>query len=336
MSKTYKTGVIGCGDYARIMAAELNNSKRLNIVKSFDPNEEQTKRFVEMVGGAAVQNADDIYGDAEIEVVLLFVPPWVRRTEIEKAAAAGKHIITTKPMAPSLEDADAIIKAVQDADIQCAVFYRRASDPAVDALKKLFESREIGQLSLYKEDWIHHYPQWNDWATDPEKNGGPFLDAMVHNLNSVNYLMGTDATSVCFFSDNHAQHLKCNDTESMKLDYGPGRSAHLFITWAGDLKVHSLDGNQRDHIGICHMVTDRGWFVTTEWADGKQIIKGVKNDQVKTWPVEKPERTAYDEFIVAMESGQPQKHDVTIAWKDCRIMDEAVKHPGEVRMLNLA
>ena len=67
-----------------------------------------------------------------------------------------------------------MVEAVEKSGKACSVQYKRSGDPLSETLKDLFESGEIGSLALYKQDSVHHYPQWNTWALDPVKNVGPF------------------------------------------------------------------------------------------------------------------------------------------------------------------
>lgn len=328
MEKVYSVGVIGCGDYARGQSKNAMASSRIKLVKAYDPNKETLDRYCSMFGASAVSSEDDIFNDPSIEIVLLFTPPWIRKAGIEKAAASSKHIITTKPLAPNIDEAMEIYKLTKN--VNCSVFYRRTDDTSIDALKSLFDSGEVGNLALYKEEWYHHYPSWNNWATDPDKNGGPFMDAMIHNLNIARYLMGEEPSELAYFSDNHAQSLRCSDTEFMKLNFGKTRSAYLFITWAADLAVHSTDGNDREHIGVCRMITDKGYYVESGWSDGGRVITASKDGIVKTWKVSTPKETAYDNFVSTLEKNEEQKFDVIHALRDIKILDEAVKNKNNL------
>ena len=75
------------------------------------------------------------------------------------------------------------------AKVRRGVLYGRSGDGFACMARQALASGEIGTLALYRHDWLHHYPQWNTWALDPAKNGGPFMDAMIHNLNLARYLM---------------------------------------------------------------------------------------------------------------------------------------------------
>lgn len=325
MTKIMKAGLIGCGDYLRWEVDPLNESKFLKVKSTFDLDSKKSERIAGLINATAVTSDDAIFDDPEIEVVLIFTPPWVRKGIFKKAVNSGKHIITTKPFGSNLNDANELFNMV-DGKVQCAVFYGRSGNAAVEMMKKIFNSDEIGNLALYKEDWLHHYPTWNQWATDPEKNGGPFLDAMVHNLNKSRYLIGSKVKDVKFISNNFTQSLKCNDTEMMKVDFDNGASSVLFITWAADLEVFDQDGNDRVHYGIQHLITSKGWYVTEETINNKPVIKAVKEKEVKIWEVEDLPYTRYDNFAVQVQNGEVLDSNVADALIDMEIMDKSLKN----------
>jgi predicted dehydrogenase len=324
MTELLKAGLIGCGDYLRWEIDDFNNSKYFQIKSTFDLNSEKSKKVAGQIKANPVESADAIFNDDEIRIVCIFTPPWARIDLFQKAVENGKHIITTKPFGSNMDDAEKLYDIVKD-KINCAVFYGRTGNANVEQIKKILDSGEIGYLSLYKEDWLHHYPLWNDWATDPEKNGGPFMDAMVHNLNKSRYLIGQNVKDLLYISENHAQSLKCNDTEFMKLNFENGASSYLFITWAADLEVFDPNANERVHYAIQQLITNQGWYITEEEENGKNIIKAVKEKEVKTWEVEPLPYNKYDLFSKNLQEGNPQPSDVTDALVDMRLMDIAVK-----------
>jgi predicted dehydrogenase len=324
MEKIYKAGLIGCGDYLRWLIGSLNDSKRFKIKSTYDPDRAKRENLARQLSAKPVESEDALFDDKEIDIVLIFTPPWTRIELFTKAVASGKHIITTKPLANSLENAERIVKITGDR-VNCAVHYGRTGNASVAAMKRIFASGEIGSLALYKEDWFHHYPTWNNWATDREKNGGPFMDAMIHNLNKARFLTGRKTESICYFSDNHAQTLKCNDTESMKINFAGEVSAHLFITWAADLEVFNPNANEREHYGISHFITKKGWYVQEIARDGNSYIRAHKDKEVKEWKVEPLPYTPYDEFVIHLEKGLEQDASLRMAYEDMLIMDAAIR-----------
>jgi predicted dehydrogenase len=334
MSSKLGLGIIGCGDYLRWQEPGLRNAELVEVVSLFDTQSERAADYASRLGGSAAESADAVIANTAVDIVLLFVPPWVRRDLFVKAVAAGKHILTTKPLAPSVEDCAAMAEA-SDGAVRCGVMYGRTGDARVEAYKDLFESGEIGRLALYKQDWIHHYPQWNTWATDPEKNGGPFMDAMIHNLNTARYLMGRAATHATFFGESHAHELKCNDTESIKVDFDGNGSAHLFITWAADLAVQSTEGNYREHIDNKFMVTDQGWYIIER--DG--AIVASREGAERTFEVKGLGGCVFDRFAAAVTSGADLPRDigsVAEAGADIKLIRDTEAAAGQRIALDLA
>ncbi|MFP4357361.1 MAG: Gfo/Idh/MocA family protein [Puniceicoccaceae bacterium] len=303
--KPINLAVFGCGDFLRWQSGDLKRSRDVRVAALFDPDTGRARRFAADLGGEAVADGEAIFADPAIDAVALFVPPWVRKPLFLKAARAGKHILATKPLGAYPADCDEMSAAAGEADVKGGVIYSRTGDPAVEALKNLFESGEYGRLALYRHDWLHAYPRWNDWATDPEKNGGPFMDAMIHNLNAACYLMGRPVAGSTFFSDRLAHpELKCADTESMVVRFEGGGLANCFITWAADLASNDTSGNNREHIDIFYCVTDRGHHISLVDHEGRRAVRVTREGSVEFRPVPPVERTPYDAFAAHL-AGEP-------------------------------
>lgn len=328
MSKTYNLGVIGCGDFLRLESDAITKSKNVKLVRLFDVDAARAQSYAAKLGGSVAASAQDVIRDPNVDIVCVFVPPWARKDVVVEAARAGKHILTTKPLAPNVEDCTAMVQAVEQAGVYCGVFYLRTASAEIETLKRILDGGEMGKLALVRHDWIHHYPQWNNWALDPKRNGGPFMDAEIHNMNFTRYLMGRSATHCTFTSHNLAHpDLACADTEGMTLEFQDGGVAYLFITWAADLKVDSLEGNYREHIDVTYYVTDQGWRITSE---GGKIVAS-RDGNRREFPLAGFTETTYDRFVASVAAKQPQPSDiVTIqtASEDIRILRTGAKNPG--------
>ncbi len=330
VSAIYRVGILGCGDYLRWDHRKIRNSEWVRVKRLYDPVAERAQKYGGFFEAEAAESEDEIFEDDDIRAVLIFTPPFTHRELVLRAAEAGKHVITVKPLAPTVAEATEIVQAVADR-VACSVFYRRTGNGQVETLKRIFSSGQIGRLALYREDWLHHYPTWNRWATDPEKNGGPFMDAMIHNLNIARYLAASEPVSAAFFSDNHALDLPCNDTEFMKVNFADGAAAHLFITWAADLEIYDATRNDREHVDIWYMATDQHWHVSLEGGE----VRARREAEARTWPVEQVTATPYDQFVDAVSGGKQPPWGVVDAWKDIAILEQATAQPGRTVQLDL-
>src|SRR5688572_25771320 len=266
-SKPLRLGIVGCGDFLRLQEPAIKAASTFTVSALFDPAIDRAGSYsAKWPGSRVCASATEVIESSVVDVVGMFVPPWIRRPLMERSG------------------------------VKAAVIYGRTECCFVESFKRLLDSGRFGQLALFKQDWIHHYPQWNNWALDPAKNGGPFMDAMIHNLNAVRYLMGRPVLRGTFFSDRHAHpDLPCADTEFMKLDFAESGSAHLFITWAADLK-HEAGGNYREHIDIFYAITDQGWRITNQDTTQGQALAASRLGKTELIPFEVSVGSPFGEF----------------------------------------
>lgn len=321
-------GVLGCGDFLRWNEATIAASTEAVVSAVFDPDADRATTWAGKLGARRAASAAELIASPDVDAIALFVPPWARRDLMLAACAAGKHVLTTKPLAPDVAACTQMADAVKAAGIRCGVIYNRTGSALIETLREVFDGGEIGRLALYKHDWIHAYPRWNPWATDPVKNGGPFQDAMIHNLNAARYLMGRPLTAATFFADSHSQQLPCADTETLKADFAGGGSAHLFITWAADLATYGTAGNDREHHDIFWLVTDQAWRVTVDGAD----LVASRRGETRRFPLRKPATTIYDGFARAVAGGPWPRDlpDLAEAARDIAIIRGGMAAPNKL------
>lgn len=134
MSGKLRIGIIGCGDFLRLRAADLLSSRQVEVKLLYSPvNSANAERYAEIFGAKAADSPEAIINDPEIDVVCVFVPPFVRKEYVLAAAKAGKQIVATKPLAADLSDAREMTEAVEQAGVRCGVIYRR--EPIIRLLK---------------------------------------------------------------------------------------------------------------------------------------------------------------------------------------------------------
>ena len=323
--KVYRAGLLGAGDFTRIQSPILSKSRRIRVTSVYDPRAEAAQAAAQKLGAEVVASPEAIVGDPAIDVVLVYTPPFTRRELVEKAVAAGKEVITTKPLAPTLADARAIAQAT--ASGRCLVIYKRTGHPQVQTLKRVLDSGEVGSLALYHQDWIHHFPYWAPWALDPAKNGGPLVDAMIHNLNTACFLAGRPIQAYGYHGYRLAQEFKIPDTELLVVDFEGGATAHLSICWAADLAVYDKTANDRERIDVNFVVTDQRWLLRFETRDGRAMLNATRDGQIRLYPVEAPPVTLYDRWADDIEAGRPVETSTQEALRDIEFALHASANP---------
>lgn len=141
MGGKMRVGCIGCGGMGRLHVGNSRQIPGLNVVAFADADESKAKKFLEDFGGEyATGDAEKIIRDPSLEGVLIQTGPRSHPKLGIAAARAGKHIFVEKPVAVTLEEADAFVAAVERAGVKCLVGFCNRLSPLVQRAQKLCPS----------------------------------------------------------------------------------------------------------------------------------------------------------------------------------------------------
>lgn len=108
--KKYRMGVLGLGEGRSIISAALN-SEHWELVNVCDLNEALCKERMEEFGlSKYTLDYNDLLKDESIEVIAIYTPDQLHGRHIRQALEAGKHVICTKPLLPSLQEAKEMLE----------------------------------------------------------------------------------------------------------------------------------------------------------------------------------------------------------------------------------
>jgi predicted dehydrogenase len=125
-------------------------------------------------------NLDRIAGNKEIDIVYVVTPPALHPEYVIRAAKAGKHVITEKPMATSVADCDRMIAACKAAKVKLAVGYRLHYDPYHKEMIRLAREQDFGPFMKMTGDRGFVFGQ-RAWRIDKKlAGGGPMMDLGIY------------------------------------------------------------------------------------------------------------------------------------------------------------
>jgi len=148
------------------------------------------------LGAEAAAGWEAVIGRDDIDAVDVCLPTPLHRSVAEAALAAGKHVLLEKPIALSLEDADAIGDAARATGRVLMVGHVLRYMPEVVELRRLLDAGELGRPLAASALRLSAPPDWNQWMLDPAKSGGVLVDMMVHDFDILNALLGPARTVV--------------------------------------------------------------------------------------------------------------------------------------------
>lgn len=151
MTKQIKIGVIGFGRMGNFHVTEMIKSKRWEIVYICDLSPEQRALAKEKVPTAKViEDENIIFNDPEIQVVGLYALADSRCEQIEKAFAAGKHIIAEKPIGDTVENEWKLVELAEETPVFSTVDLYLRNSWYHNAMKDFIKSGEIGDLAIIR------------------------------------------------------------------------------------------------------------------------------------------------------------------------------------------
>jgi glucose-fructose oxidoreductase len=193
--------ILGLGGYAtrQIMPA-FANCKRSKLVALISGTPSKLPQFGEQYG--IPESHRYLYADMakirenpDIDVVYVITPPGTHREFSVRAAEAGKHVCCEKPMAPTVEDCQAIIDACAKAGKKLQIGYRSHFQNHNQRAIELCRG-ELGTLRSITSDHGFNMPD-GTWRTQRAlSGGGSMMDIGIYSVQALCYLAGEEPTEV--------------------------------------------------------------------------------------------------------------------------------------------
>ncbi len=142
------------------------------------------------------QNFDQIANNPDIDIVYVVLPPSMHREYVVRAAKAGKHVFCEKPMAPSVADCEAMIKACQQNKVKLAIGYRCQHDPNIQEMIKVGKDQRFGKVKMINSAAGYVDGRTNHWKQSKALGGGAMGDMGVYALQGARLATGEEPINV--------------------------------------------------------------------------------------------------------------------------------------------
>jgi predicted dehydrogenase len=122
----------------------------------------------------AYGSVDALLADKDVEVVHNCTPNHVHFEISKKIMAAGKHVISEKPLAMNTKESKELVTLAARAGVVNAIDFNYRYYPLVQEARAMVESGRFGDLfhanGSYTQDWLYLATDWN-WRLVPEFSG---------------------------------------------------------------------------------------------------------------------------------------------------------------------
>lgn len=229
-----RAAIVGIGRWGRtLVGAVQGQSDTFHFVAGHTRTRGKAEQFCAEHGIALQDSLDDILRDPGIDAVVFATPHSEHGGQVERGAAAGKHVFMEKPFTLDRASAARAIAAADRAGIVLGVAYPRRFHPNMRELKARIDDGRLGTIA-------HCYGEQNapaglfmdpaSWRAEAaEAPAGGMTALGVHNLDAMIHLFGAidevQATSL-----RRAIRYDADDTTNVTLGFRSGMSGTLFCS----------------------------------------------------------------------------------------------------------
>ncbi|MGI6238382.1 MAG: Gfo/Idh/MocA family protein [Christensenellales bacterium] len=191
----FKVGIVGCGGISSVHIPALMETEGVTIAAVCDTDPARARAAAEATGAVVERDFDAMIARADIDAVHLLTPHHLHAPMAIAALAAGKHVLTEKPMATTLSDARAMIAAARTSAGRLGVIFQNRYNPATIELKRLILSGAGGAflgarvIVNWRRDAAYYTQSgWRGfYATE---GGGVLINQAIHTLDLAGYIPG--------------------------------------------------------------------------------------------------------------------------------------------------
>jgi predicted dehydrogenase len=227
----------------------LQEAGLVEVAGIWSPSEARRRAAGAEWGFPVRDSFDDIEVDPGVDAVLLLTPPNARLEFVERLAAAGKHILTEKPVERTTAAAERIVSLCEGAGVKLGVVLQHRFRPAALRLRALLAEGALGapavvQLSIpwWRPQAYYDAPGRGTLARD---GGGVLISQAIHSLDLMLSLAGPVAEVAAVAGTSALHRMETEDTVGAGLRFANGALGGLFASTAcypGAAELLSITG----------------------------------------------------------------------------------------------
>ena len=235
-----RAAIVGLGRWGqRLVESTQGKSAKLHFTRGVTRTLERGQSFAQIHGFPLTDDYQAALADPDIDAVVLATPHSQHARQVERAAAAGKHVFVEKPFSLTKTSAEAAVRACEDAGVVLAVGLNRRLLPAMTELRQRATQGALGTLLHVEGNFsiphaLHYAP--DSWLADPaEEPAGAMTPLGIHVIDTMIDLFGGISEVQAMSLKHGVLPVDLDDTTSILFRFKNGRSGYLGTIFATPL-----------------------------------------------------------------------------------------------------
>lgn len=176
--------------YAEVLS---NLGESVDFVGVADEDAARGREAAQRFGARYFGGVEELAG--EVDAVIVCSENSRHLRDVSAALEGGAHVLCEKPISTNIADAEAMIRAAENAGLELRIAFPVRFLPAVRRARDIVTSGAVGRVLAV--NGTNHGQVPGGWFLDPKRSGGgAVMDHTVHVADTLRWMLGVEATSV--------------------------------------------------------------------------------------------------------------------------------------------
>ena len=238
-ASSMRFGIVGCGSASVPVCEAIIASRFTELAAVYDVNADLAHDLSQRLQVPANATFNELVTDPNVDAVYVAVPHYLLAPLTMQALEAGKHALTEKPLATSIQQVDMLASLAATKKLALGVFYEMRYAPAHALARELIQAGAIGDIIGIQIQTLIDKPltYWqsgytarsvNPWrGIKAQAGGGVVLMNTSHLLDALAYITGLMVTSVSAEIGTLVSNVEVEDTATATLRFNNGAIGSL-------------------------------------------------------------------------------------------------------------
>jgi len=275
VGRKVRFAVVGCGRIARNHFGALRqHHERAELTAVCDVNPQALELAARETGARGYATLDALLAnEPAVDCVVLSSPSGLHPAQAMRVAAAGRHVVTEKPVATRWHDGLAMVKACDDAGVRLFVVKQNRRNRTLQLLKKAVDAGRFGRIYMATINVFWSRPQsYYDsaaWRGTWEFDGGAFMNQASHYVDLLDWMIGP-VESVMAYTGTLARNIQVEDSGVAAVRWRSGAMGSVNVTM------------------LAHKANFEG-SITVLGERGTVRVGGVAVNRIEHWEFDQPD-----------------------------------------------